>query len=305
MKAILIREFGSADVLCCKESSEPKFSDDELLIRVEAAGVNPVDTKIRAGKFPRFTPQLPAVLGRDVSGTVAAVGRDVTGFSEGDRVFGMLDYDRGGYAEFAAASPREIAKAPPELEHRALAALPVAALTAWQALFEHGKLRRGQRVLLHAANGGVGHFALQFAVNCGAETFATCSAADVNLVRDLGAAKVIDYQTQRFENEIRDLDLVLDLIGGETRERSWKTLKAGGILVSTLPQPIPPKGLNLSGREVIVYPNPEELHTIASLLESGEARVEIDRAFPLAECRTAHCHLEEEHSRGKTVLLLD
>ena len=227
------------------------------------------------------------------------------GFAKGDHVFGMLDYDRGTYAEFAIASPREIAKVSPALDHGTVAALPVAALTAWQALFEHGKLRRGQRVLIHAANGGVGHFAVQFAINCGAEVIATCSASDVDFVRGLGVAAVIDHKAQRFEEEVHDLDLVLDLVAGATRERSWQTLKPGGIRVSTLPEPKPTGRADVSGREVVVYSSPDQLRTIAHSLESGSLRVELDRVFPLADARAAHRHLEEEHVHGKTELLLD
>ena len=248
MKAIRIHAFGGPENLICEEAPQPVPASDEVLIRVRAAGVNPVDTKIRSGEFPRFRPELPAILGRDISGIVADVGNEVSGFVKGDAVFGMLDYDRGAYAEYAVASIREIAPAPGGLDHQRLAALPVAALTAWQALFEHGKLRRGQRVLIHAANGGVGHLAVQLAHWCGAEVAGTCAGEDVDFVRSLGADTVIDYQAQRFEDEVRDLDLVLDLVAGETRRRSWQGLKPGGILVSTLPDPKPEGRRDVSGK---------------------------------------------------------
>jgi NADPH:quinone reductase-like Zn-dependent oxidoreductase len=305
MKAIRIHHFGGADILCHDDVPVPVCEENEVLIRVSAAGVNPVDTKIRAGEFPRFVPCLPAILGRDVSGEVVAVGDSVSGFSTGDLVFGMLDYDRGAYAEFAIASPRELAMAPQGLDHRALAALPVAALTAWQALFEHGRLRPRQRVLVHAGHGGVGHFAVQFARNCGAEVIATCSGQDVDFVRSLGANEVIDYKTRRFEDRVSNVDLVLDLIGGETRERSWPTLKSGGILVSTLPEPKPSLRTDVSGREVVVYSSSKQLCILAELLKSGRLHVELDRNFLLCEAHLAHYHLEEEHSFGKTVLSIE
>ena len=302
MKAIRIHQFGGTDVLRHEDVPAPVCGADELLVRVRAAGVNPVDTKIRAGKFSRFVPFLPAILGRDISGEVAAVGDGVSGFSKGDPVFGMLDDDRGAYAEYAKATSRELAKAPRGSNHLALAALPVAGLTAWQALFEHGKLRPRQRALIHAGHGGVGHFAVQFARNSDAEVIATCSDQDLDFVRSLGANEIIDYKTQQFEEQVSDIDLVLDLIGGDTRERSWQTLKPGGILVSTLPEPKPAKRRDVSGREVVVYTNSRLLGNIAQLLESGSLRVELDRTFPLSEAHRAHHHLEVEHSFGKTVL---
>jgi NADPH:quinone reductase-like Zn-dependent oxidoreductase len=181
----------------------------------------------------------------------------------------------------------------------------VAALTAWQALFEHGKLRRGQRVLIHAANGGVGHLAVQLAHWCGAEVIGTCAAEDRDFVTDLGAQIVIDLQAQRFEDEVGNLDLVLDLIAGETRQRSWIVLKPGGILVSTLPDPRPEGRSDVSGREAIVYPAPVQLGIIAGLLATSAINVAIDRVYPLSDTAAAHVHLEKEHSRGKTVLQIE
>jgi NADPH:quinone reductase-like Zn-dependent oxidoreductase len=305
MRAIRIHTFGEADCLRMDDAPEPKPADDEVLVRVKAAAVNPVDAKIRAGKFPRFIPRLPAILGRDICGVIEATGGMVSDLSEGDLAFGMLDYDRGAYAELAVGSTRELVRVSERREHAELAALPVGALTAWQALFEHGKLSRGQRVLIHAANGGVGHFAVQLAVWRGAEVIGTCSGRDVDFVRHLGATTVIDYQSQRFEDTVADLDLVVDLVGGESRARSWQTLKSGGILVSTLPEPKPIERADVSGREVVVYSSAEQLRMLGSLWERGALRVSLDRIFPLAEARAAHQHLEKEHAQGKTVLLIE
>jgi NADPH:quinone reductase-like Zn-dependent oxidoreductase len=304
MKAIVIHQTGRHGRLKLQEVPEPTCHEDELIIKVAVAGVNPVDTKIRAGKFARFHPCLPAVLGRDISGTVMSVGSKVVAFTEGDSVFGMLDYDRGTYAEFATASVREIAPKPVALGHDSAAAIPVAGQTAWQALFEFGKLRPGQRVLIHGASGGVGHLAVQLASWCGARVSATCKTEDVTFVQALGAEQVIDYKTHRFEDELSELDLILDLVGGETRERSWATLKAGGVLVSTLPAPVPAGRSDVSGREMVVYSNPGLLTRIAKLMVGGQLKVEIDRAFSLAEAAAAHRHLEEDHPRGKTVLIV-
>ncbi|EDY19058.1 NADPH:quinone reductase [Chthoniobacter flavus Ellin428] len=293
---------GGAESLGVVEIPEPEIHDDEVLVLVQAAGVNPVDTKIRAGTFPRFHPVLPATLGRDISGTIIRSGSEVSEFRTGEEVFGMLDYDRGSYAELAAASPREIARKPFGINHLEAAALPVAALTAWQALFEHGRLRKSQRVLIHGAGGGVGHYAVQFAAWCGAEVLATCAGSDVDFVGSLGAGRPIDYQSERFEEIATGMDLVLDLIGGEIRQRSWSTLKSRGILVSTLPNPKPDGRADVSGREVVVYSSPAQLDVIGRLVADGRVKVHLDRIFLFTEAQKAHDHLEREHSRGKTVL---
>lgn len=307
VKAVRLHAFGPPSVLRFEEIPVPPIRDDEILVRVHAAGVNPVDTKIRAGDFVRFHPALPAIIGRDVSGIVERTGAATTGFAAGDEVFGLLDYDRGAYAEYAIASVHELARKPAPLEHPVAGALPVAGLTAWQALFDYGRLRRGQRVLIHGGSGGVGHLAIQFAVWAGAEVATTCSARDVDHLHRLGAQTVIDYEAEPFQShpQLHDLDLVLDLISGETREHSWPLLKRGGILVSTLPGPVPPQNrTDVSGREVVVSANAAQLTQIAHLVETGSVQVILDRTFPLANAAAAHAHLEDEHSIGKTVLVV-
>ena len=304
MKAIRIHEFGAPEVLRFEDAPNPEPKDNQILIKVHAAGVNPVDGKIRAGEFKRFRPEFPAVLGRDVSGVIERVGADVTDWKEGAEVFGMLDYARGTYAEYALALPNEIAQKPAQLDHLHAAGIGVAGLTAWQAVFDRGELRRGQRVLIHGGGGGVGHFAVQFAVAHGAEVIATVSPADVDFVRELGAAKVIDHKAKRFEEEVNEIDLVIDLIAGKTRDRSWQTLKPGGLLVSTLGEPKPPTDApaGVRGREVIVECKADQLVEIAGRAANGKLRIEVDKTYPLAEARQAHEHIENEHSRGKTIL---
>jgi NADPH:quinone reductase-like Zn-dependent oxidoreductase len=304
LKAIRIHETGGAGCLIHEEVPGPEPQESEFLIRVHAAGVNPVDTKIRSGKFPRFRPTLPAILGRDISGTILKKGAGAAGFEVDDEVIGLLDYDHGAYAEYTIASARELVRRPPEISREEAAALPVAALTAWQALFEHGKLRRHQSVLVHGAGGGVGHFAVQLAAWRGATVTATCSSKDIDFILGLGAQRAIDYKTERFEEQVRDVDLVVDLVGSETRQRSWQTLKSGGILVSTLPAPEPEGRKDVSGREVVLYASSPQLQEITNLVAAGNIMVHIDRKFPLRDAAKAHLHLEEEHPRGKTILLV-
>jgi NADPH:quinone reductase-like Zn-dependent oxidoreductase len=305
MRAVRLSIFGGPETLRVEEMAAPLPADDEVLLRVHVAGINPVDAKIRAGDFPRFHPRLPAVIGRDVSGVVVQIGRNAVGFREGNEVFGMLDYDRGAYAEYAVASAKEITFKPPLVAHPTAAAIPVAALTAWQALFDHGRLQRGQRVLIHGAGGGVGHFAVQFGRWSGAHVIAVCAAEDLDFVRDLGAEEAIDYRAENLEYEAHGVDLVIDLVGGEARRRSWELLNPGGILVSTLPAPIPEGRSDVSGREVVVYPSSRRLNVIGSLVAAGVVKVVIEKMYPLAEASEAHRRMENEHSRGKMVLLMD
>ncbi len=304
MKAARIHSFGDSDSILVEEIPEPSAGNGEVLVKIEACGINPVDAKIRSGEFPRYTPCLPATLGRDISGTVAKVVGEVAGLAEGDAVFGMLDYDRGAYAEYAVASAMEIVRKPAALSFEDAAATPVPALTAWQALFEHGRLKARQRVLIHGAGGGVGHFAVQFAALQGADVLATCGKEDLKFVRELGARLAIDYKAEEFEKEAGEIDLVVDLVGGDTRKRSWKILRPGGILVSTLPGPKPEGRADVSGREVVAHQAPEQLREIAALLESKRVKVAVTRRFHLDEASEAHRVLEKEHVQGKAVMLI-
>ncbi|HEU5079033.1 MAG TPA: NADP-dependent oxidoreductase [Opitutaceae bacterium] len=304
MKAIRIHRVGGPDVLQVDDIARPEPGDDEVLISVHACGVNPVDTKIRAGEFPLFKPELPAILGRDIAGSVERVGKHVKGWLEGEPVFGMLDYERGAYAEFALASPLEIARKPSKLDAVRAAGVPMASLTAWQSLFDLGDLRAGERVLIHGGSGGVGHFAIQFAKNVGAEVFTTASAKDREFLRGLGAQRVIDYKSERFEEIVSEADLVLDLIGGETRERSWGVLKNGGRLVTTIGQPeVPahaPKKVSAWG--TVVKADPDQLAKIGQLIDEGKISVVVSDVFPLADARAAHDDLANGHKPGKIVL---
>lgn len=298
MKAVRIHEFGGPSVLRYEEAPTPEPASDQILIRVHAAGINPVDGKIRSGTY-RFRPELPAILGRDISGVVEKSG--VKDFGVGDEVFGLLDYHRGSYSEYAVAAPNEVVKKPGGLDHLHAGSIGVAALTAWQALFDNGELRSGQRVLIHGGAGGVGHYAVQFAAAAGAQVVATAAAQDLEFVRSLGATQVIDYKAQRFEDEVSEIDLVIDLIAGETRTRSWKVLKPGGLMVSTLGQPeIPgdaPKGARSRG--MVVQTKADQLSEIGNRAANGKLRIEISKVFPLTDPANAHEFLEHGHFHGK------
>jgi NADPH:quinone reductase-like Zn-dependent oxidoreductase len=288
----------------------PQPRRGEYLIEVHYAGVNPVDLKIRKGEYAFFKPRLPAIIGRDVAGVVRARGPSgrrgkKARFKVGARVFGLLDLERGAYAEFTLASEREIAGLPRKVSEKEAGVLGVAALTAWQGLFDHGRLERGQRVLIHGAAGGVGHFAVQFAKLGGATVIATASKRDLDWVRKLGADEVIDYKNQRFEEHTGEIDLVLDLIGGETQKRSWHVLKERhGALVSTLAEPSAAEAARHDARGVrmVVKAKPKQLETIATLVASGRVKVMIEKVFPLRRAGEAHRYLETAHARGKIAL---
>ena len=303
MKAVRIHDFGGPEALRLEDLPRPEPGPREVLIRVMAASVNPVEYKIRQGGYlPKEA--LPLTLGRDVAGVVEAVGVEVAKFRPKDDVYAMLDRSHGGYAEYVVEAMENCAVPPGRLDFVQAAAVPLAGLTAWQGLFDHGHLTAGQRVLIHGAAGGVGHFAVQFARARGAEVIATCSGEDAAFVRDLGASQVIDYHAERFEDGVRDVDLVFDLVAGETQDRSWAVLKDGGALVSTLKEPDPAKAAAKHARGVhyMAHPSGAQLAEIAQLIEAGEVDPTIDRVFPLDAAAEAERKLETEHVRGKVVL---
>src|SRR5437899_7700252 len=234
MKAVQIHAFGGPEVLQYEDVPQLKPRPNEILVRVHAAGVNPVDWKIREG-FLSAT--LPLIMGIDVSGVVKSAGSGVTKYRPGDAVFGQVAEESGGYAEYAVAMESDVARKPEALDHIRAAALPVAGLVPWQALFDTANLTAGQTVLIHGAAGGVGSFAVQFAKWKGARVLGTASGAHVEQVRQLGADEVIDYRKTKFDEVARDVDVVLDTIGGETQESSWQVLKRGGVLASLVQPP--------------------------------------------------------------------
>src|SRR5437660_5478233 len=239
MKAIRIHNYGGPEVLHYEDAPRPKPQAGEVLVRVYAAGVNPIDWKVREGHMKDFWPhKFPLILGWDLSGVVEQLGRGVSRFKIGDEVYSLPDPTRdGAYADYIVVRESEVALKPKSLHHPRAATVPLAALTAWQSLFDTAQLQPGQRVLIHAGSGGVGHFAVQLAKWKGAYVFATASTKNQDLLRELGLDKAIDYTQQRFEDVARNIDIVLDTIGGETQARSWSVWNKGGNLVALVQPP--------------------------------------------------------------------
>jgi NADPH:quinone reductase-like Zn-dependent oxidoreductase len=300
-----IHRFGGKEVLQA-DVVEPSLPDaGQVLVAVHAASVNPVDFKIRSGKCPAVKDdRLPYTLGRDFSGMVEKCGAQATRFKPGDEVFGMVNIYGGGYSEKAAVEERAIALKPTGIDHVHAAAIPLAGQTAWQGLFRHGRLKAGQTVLIHGGSGGVGHYAIQFAKAKGARVLTTVSTGNVQFARDLGADVVIDYKKQRFEDEASDLDMVFDLIDGETRERSWKLVRNGGILVTTLTDPSQDKARDhgIRATRYTVEADASELAEIADLVASGKVKPHVQKTFPLLSAIDALASVEDGHSIGKIVL---
>jgi NADPH:quinone reductase-like Zn-dependent oxidoreductase len=308
MKAIRIHHFGGPEVMTIDEVSMPRLQPDEVLVRVHAASLNPVDYKTREGHYPPVSQdKLPVTLGRDVAGTVEASSGQSDGFEDGDAVYAMLPPDRGGYAEFVAVPIEDVAPMPRSLNFVSAASVPLAALTAWQGLFDHGQLRRGERVLIHGGAGGVGHFAVQFARARGAVVVTTVSTRDAEFAHEMGADEVIDYRKTRFEDVASDVDLVFDLVGGETQARSFDVLKRGGRLVSTLAEPSPELCAKhqVRGMRYMASPSVTELRQIGRHIDEGRVWPVVSGRIPMAEARMGHEILAHEHPFGKLVLQVD
>jgi NADPH:quinone reductase-like Zn-dependent oxidoreductase len=306
MKAVRIHDYGGPEVLKYEDAPRPKPQAGEVLVRVHAAGVNPIDWKVREGHMKDFWPhEFPLILGWDLSGVVEQVGPRISHFKKGDGVYSLPDPTRNGaYADYIVVRESELALKPNSLHHIRAAAVPLAALTAWQSLFDTAQLQPGQRVLIHAGSGGVGHFAVQLAKWKGAYVFATASARNQDLLRKLGVDEPIDYTRQRFEYIGRNVDVVLDTIGDETQERSWSVLKKGGNLVSLVRLPSEEKAKKLGVRAALLgaQPNGAQLAKIAKIIDSGKLAPIIDRILPLSEARRAHELSQSGHTYGKIAL---
>jgi NADPH:quinone reductase-like Zn-dependent oxidoreductase len=305
MMAVRMHRYGGPEVLVYEEVLRPKLARDEVLVRVIAAAVNPVDWKIREGYLREMLPHtLPLIMGWDVSGVIEAVGADVTRFHVGDEVYSRPDLLRDGtYAEYAVIREAEVAFKPKSVDHLHAAAVPLAGITAWKVIIEAAGVTAGQRVLIHGAAGGVGSYAVQLAKWRGARVIATASAHNHDYLRQLGADETIDYRSQRFE-EARDVDAVFDTIGGETQGRSWGVLKKGGILVSIIAPPSAEQAAAHGVRQAFVFIQPDAavLGELAKLVDTGKLRVYVETVLPLAEARRGQELSQGGHARGKIVL---
>lgn len=309
MRSVAINAFGGADVLEVAEAAVPVPGEGEALIRVHAAGINPIDYKTRAGQGVTRGWQgspFPLVLGWDISGVIERPPRDSNSdFKTGDAVYGMVRFPGRGsaYAEYATAPVSDIAPKPHSIDHVHAAAVPLAALTAWQALFVAGGLESRQTALIHAGAGGVGHFAVQLAKWKGAKVIATASARNAEFVASLGADEVIDYTREDFADVAKDVDVVFHTIAPDKRAQSFRTLKAGGILISITGQ-IPPEEIpqGLRAGFVSVRPNAGQLIELARLIDAGRLRPFVEQTYRLVDVAQAHRHVEGGHTRGKVVL---
>jgi NADPH:quinone reductase-like Zn-dependent oxidoreductase len=308
MKAIRFHEFGPVSVLKYEDAPRPSPAAGEVLVKVAAAGVNPVDAKVRDGSFKRGDEKLPMIPGYDIAGVVEEVGEGVTKFKKGDAVYAYLSLMRAGaYAQYAIAKENELALKPKSISNEEAAAVPLAALTAWQALIQTAKLETGQSVLVHGGSGGVGHFAVQLAKARGAKVSATASDKNQAFLKELGVDQPVDYRATRFEDVVKDVDIVLDTVAGETLARSYDVVKKGGIVVSILDQPNPIElaKRGIRGEVILVRPNGEQLAEIATLIEAGKIKPTISMTMPLAEAAKAHEQIETGHTRGKIVLKVE
>jgi NADPH:quinone reductase-like Zn-dependent oxidoreductase len=309
MRAVVLDRYGDADVLSVQRRPIPVPLPTEVRVRVAAAGVNPADWKTRTGAgMAAVLGEPPVVLGWDVSGVVDAVGRGVTRFAVGDPVFGMPWFPRqaGAYAEYVTAPSRHFAARPDELDEITAAALPLGGLTAWQALVETARLQAGQRVLVHAAAGGVGHLAVQIAKSRGAYVIGTAGPARHRMLAELGLDEVINYQGTAFEQVVEPVDLVLDLVGGEVATRSLDALRPGGLLVSVAAPASDTARLasdrGLRAVTVLVEPDGHGLEQLSELVRAKRLRPLVERTFPLERAAEAHQLSEAGHTAGKIVL---
>jgi NADPH:quinone reductase-like Zn-dependent oxidoreductase len=306
MMAWRVHEFGPPEVMKFERVPCPEPGPGEVLVKVEAAGVGPWDGWIRAGKSALPQP-LPLTLGSDLSGVIVATGPGVSELRVGDQVYGVTNPQfLGAYAEYAFASAAMVSNKPASLTHVEAASVPVVSVTAWQALFDHAQLKAGQTVVIHGAAGNVGSYAVQLARRAGVQTTATVATDDTSFVRDLGANTVVDYRTEHFEEHVRDADAVIDLVGGETQNRSFLVLRRGGKLISAVSRP----DQHLAERHgveaafFLVRVTSPYLAEIARLVDGGKLKINVGAVLPLADAREAHFMLERvrPQPKGKIVL---
>jgi NADPH:quinone reductase-like Zn-dependent oxidoreductase len=303
IQAIRVHQYGGSEELKLEQIPRPEPQAGEVLVRVHAAGVNPIDWKIRAGWLKDYMPmQFPYISGFDLAGVVEEVGPGVTAFQKGQAVFGQGS--RGAYAEYAVAPVAKLALKPKTLSFDEAAAIPIGATTAWQGIFDQGGLQAGQPILIQGAAGGVGQFAVQFARWKGAHVIGTASTANVDFVRSLGAETVIDYTSTPVERVVHDVDLVFDTVGGSALDASLNALKRGGTLVTIAGQP-PEEKARERGVRVASFAaqvSGDLLRTFAQLIDEGQVKVFVGERFSLSQAQQAHEHSQKGHGRGRIVL---
>jgi NADPH:quinone reductase-like Zn-dependent oxidoreductase len=313
MKAIITTHFGSPEVLEEISLPIPSITDHEILVQVKAISINPVDVKTREGKgmAGRLQNISPLILGWDISGVVAETGKAVTEFKKGDEVFAMVNFPGHGkaYAEYVAAPANQFALKPKTISHEEAAAATLAALTAWQGLVTTAKIKKGQRVLVHAASGGVGHYAVQIAKYFGTHVIGISSGANKDFVLSLGADEHIDYQKIKFEDAVKDVDVVFDSLGPENVERSLRTVRNGGTIVSILggfndANAAKAKEKNISGASILVQSNGEDMKEISRLLSEGRIKSHVSQVFPFSKMQDAHRSVETGKTKGKVVVTI-
>jgi NADPH:quinone reductase-like Zn-dependent oxidoreductase len=306
MKAVVVHEYGGPEVLKYEDVPRPEPKEDEILVRVIAAGVNPVDGLIRSGRYAQFfKTKLPLIPGYDISGTVEKAGAKITKFKAGDPIYAYIGLkDGGGYAQFAIATEQEASSKPKSLNFVEAAAVPCAAETAWQALIDTAKLNAGQTVLIHGGSGGVGSFAIQIAKARGAKVIATASTPNQDLLKQLGADVAINYTKTKFEDVAKDVDVVLDSVGKDTLARSYGVVKKGGFIVSLVAEPeqaeLDKHGIR--GAPLSVEPNSDELAEISNLIDEKKIKAIISQVLPLSDAAKAQAQADTHHTRGKVVL---
>ena len=304
MKAIVVHEYGGPEVLKYEDAPRPEPKENEVLVRVMAAGVNPVDALIRSGKYAKFFgTSLPLVPGYDIAGVVEKIGTKIAKLKVGDAVYAYPMWG-GGYAEFAVATDGEAALKPKSISFVEAAGVPLAALTAWQALIDVAKMDKGQTVLVHGGSGGVGSFAIQIAKARGAKVIATASTSNQDLLKQLGADVAIDYTKQKFEDVAKDVDVVLDSVGKDTLARSYGVVRKGGFIASLVAKPdqaeLDKHGIR--GAPISVKPNASELAEITKLIDEKKIKPIVSQVLPLTEAVKAQEQAATHHTRGKIVL---
>jgi len=306
MKAAVLHDYGGPEVLKYEETLRPEPQDDEVLVRVIAAGVNPIDGYVRKGMLSnRGLDKRPIIIGYDIAGVVEKSGAKITKFKAGDAVYAYLPIMRGGgYAEFAIAKEGEMSLKPKKIDFEKAAAVPLAATTAWQALIDTAKLEKGQTVLIHGGSGGVGCFAVQIAKARGAKVIATASTANQDLLKELGVDQPIDYTTTKFEEVVKEVDVVLNGVRGDTLSPSYGVVKKGGMIVSITDEPDPAECTKhgIHGSRLIAHPDAKVLEELTTLIEANKITPIVSQTFPLMDVAQAHQQIETAHTRGKIVL---